>query len=62
MKPHKQFATTRAARGVASRMRREAARRMTRRLIKQLRHLASEPVPPGQHRLAQQYPWRAPRM
>jgi hypothetical protein len=35
--------------------RHEAAKRMLRRLMRELSRVAREPVPPGQHRLAQQY-------
>jgi hypothetical protein len=55
MKPRKPFATREQRTAWQAECRREAARRMTRRLIKQLRHLAEEPAPPGQRQLAQQY-------
>jgi hypothetical protein len=35
--------------------RREAAKRMLRRLMRELSRVAREPAPPGQHRLAQEY-------
>lgn len=55
MKKRKQFATNAQRAAWQDECRREAAKRMLRRLMRELSRVAREPVPPDQHRLAQQY-------
>jgi hypothetical protein len=55
MKIRKQFATTAQRAAWQAECRREAAKRMLRRLMRELSRVAREPLPPGQHQLAQQY-------
>jgi hypothetical protein len=51
----KPFATVAQRQAWQAECRREAAKRMLRRLVRQLSREAREPAPPGQHQLAQQY-------
>ena len=55
MRTRKPFATREQRQAWQSECRREAAKRMLRRLMRELSRVAREPVPPGQHQLAQQY-------
>ena len=55
MKNRKPFATVAQRQAWQLECRREAAKRMLRRLMRELSRVAREPVPPGQHQLAQQY-------
>jgi hypothetical protein len=55
MKPRKPFATTAQRQAWQAECRHEAAKRMLRRLMRELSRQVREPVPPGQHQLAQQY-------
>jgi hypothetical protein len=55
MKPRKQFATREQRAAWQAECEREATRRMLRRLLKQLRQLAVQPVPKDQYRLATEY-------
>jgi hypothetical protein len=55
MKKRKPFAAVAQLQAWQSECRREAAKRMLRRLMRELSRVAREPVPPGQHQLAQQY-------
>jgi hypothetical protein len=54
MNPRKPFATVQLQAWQAE-CRREATKRMLRRLMRKLSRAAREPVPLGQHQLAQQY-------
>jgi hypothetical protein len=55
MKTHKPFASVAQRQAWRAECEREATRRMLRRLLKQLRQLAVQPVPKDQYRLAQEY-------
>jgi hypothetical protein len=55
MKEHRAFATVSQRQAWQSECRREAAKRMLRRLTRELSRQIREPVPSGQHQLAQQY-------
>jgi hypothetical protein len=55
MKIRRQFATREQRAAWQAECRRESAKRMLRRLMRELSRVAREPVPPGQHQLAQQY-------
>jgi hypothetical protein len=55
MRTRKPFATREQRQAWQSECRREAAKRMLRRLMRELSRVAREPAPPGQHRLAQEY-------
>jgi hypothetical protein len=55
MKPRAQFATRTQREAWQAECRHEAAKRMLRRLMRELSRVAREPAPPGQHQLAQQY-------
>jgi len=55
MKTRRQFATATQRAAWQAECQREATKRMLRRLMKQLSRVAQEPVPVGEHRLAQEY-------
>jgi hypothetical protein len=55
MNPRTPFATAAQLQARQAECRRDASKRMLRRLMRELSRVAREPVPPGQHQLAQQY-------
>lgn len=55
MKNRQPFATASQRQAWQAECEREATRRMLRKLLKQLRQLAVQPVPKDQYRLAQEY-------
>jgi hypothetical protein len=55
MKEHRPFASVSQRQAWPAECRREAAKRMLRRLMRELSRQVREPAPPGQHRLAQEY-------